>query len=456
MAKEKTSKAAAPKAKPQQKKAVGVVKQKSQKTAKKPVAADSENDDNDDDWEDAEEEQKKVAAPKAKKADSKKQKVQKQQSQKKAQPAPVEDNSDNSDDESDDPDHGIDYSKIGDGDSDSDSESEFEHEIIERKSKYDKYNNAPAADESDDEDDDDEEDDIDLDDVSIDESDEENVAASSRIRQTINNKEGLLAVLRRFALDVSSATPFVVHQSVVSKAVTEESIPTIDDDLARELAFMNQSLEAARAARKQLKKDNVPFTRPTDYFAETLRSDSTMEKVKEKLIEDATAKKASAEARKLRDLKKFGKSVQNAKLQERAKEKRATLDKITQLKRKRQDGTSNPAGATEEDIFDVAVDNELNKGKKRSAGTGTGGGDRGDRGGPNKRQKKDYKFGFGGKTRHAKSGDKESAGDLSGFNAKRMKKPDSRPGKPGMASGKPAGKAFRPGKGKRKAAGGKR
>ncbi|KAK3327618.1 eukaryotic rRNA processing protein EBP2-domain-containing protein [Cercophora scortea] len=446
MAKEKTSKATAPKAKPQHTKAVGVVKQKSQKMAKKPVAAAADSENDDDDWEDAEEEQKKVAAPKAKK-----QKVQ--QSQKKAQPAPVEDDSDNSDDESGDPDHGVDYSKIGDGDSESDSESEFEHEIIERKSKYDKYNNAPAADESDD--DDDEEEDIDLDDVSIDESDEENVAASSRIRQTINNKEGLLAVLRRFALDVSSATPFVVHQSVVSKTVTEESIPTIDDDLARELAFMNQSLEAARAARKQLKRDNIPFTRPTDYFAETLRSDSTMEKVKEKLIEDATAKKASAEARKLRDLKKFGKSVQNAKLQERAKEKRATLDKITQLKRKRQDGTSNPAGATEEDIFDVAVDNELNKGKKRSAGTGTGG-DRGDRGGPNKRQKKDYKFGFGGKTRHAKSGDKESAGDLSGFNAKRMKKPDARPGKPGMASGKPAGKAFRPGKGKRKAASGKR
>ena len=58
-----------------------------------------------------------------------------------------------------------------------------------------------------------------------------------------------------------------------------------------------------------------------------------MEKVKAKMVEEATAKKASAEARKLRDLKKFGKQVQVAKLQERQKAKKDTLDKIKALKR---------------------------------------------------------------------------------------------------------------------------
>ena len=58
-----------------------------------------------------------------------------------------------------------------------------------------------------------------------------------------------------------------------------------------------------------------------------------MDKVKTKLIEQATAKKASAEARKLRDLKKFGKQVQIAKQQERAKQKKESLEKIQSLKR---------------------------------------------------------------------------------------------------------------------------
>ena len=99
----------------------------------------------------------------------------------------------------------------------------------------------------------------------------------------------------------------------------------------------------------------------------------------------------------------------------------------------------------------MAVDNELKSAgnsKKRSAGGDS-------RGPPNaKRQKKDAKFGFGGKKRHAKSGDAMSSGDLSGFNAKRMKSggrtggPGGRPG--GGASG-PKGSKPRLGKSRRQA-----
>lgn len=77
----------------------------------------------------------------------------------------------------------------------------------------------------------------------------------------------------------------------------------------------------------------MPFSRPTDYFAEMVKSDEHMGKIKKKLFDEAAAKKASAEARKQRDLKKFGKQVQVAKLQQRDKEKRETLEKINSLKR---------------------------------------------------------------------------------------------------------------------------
>lgn len=58
-----------------------------------------------------------------------------------------------------------------------------------------------------------------------------------------------------------------------------------------------------------------------------------MAKIKAKLVEEAASKKASAEARKQRDLKKFGKQVQVAKLQERDKERKQTMEKIKVLKR---------------------------------------------------------------------------------------------------------------------------
>ena len=205
-----------------------------------------------------------------------------------------------------------------------------------------------------------------------------------------------------------------------------------------------------------------------------VKSDEHVEKIRAKLVEEATNKKAAAEARKLRDLKKFGKQVQIAKLQERQKAKKDSLEKIKALKRststplhyppcplprctippafstpspppysvwgfrkanntpaERQDSGTQDTHETS-DLFDVAVDNELRSGPK-SAGKG---------GGPpnHKRQKKNEKYGFGGKKRHAKSGDAASSGDLSGFSVKR-----NRSGFKGGAA------KNRPGKARRKA-----
>lgn len=94
----------------------------------------------------------------------------------------------------------------------------------------------------------------------------------------------------------------------------------------------------------------------------------------------------------------------------------------------------------EADLFDVGVDKELAKGgNHRDAGrSGPGRGNNN-----NKRMKKDSKFGFGGKKRHAKSGDAMSSSDLSGFDAKKMK------------AGGRVNKTTRPGKARRKAMSGR-
>lgn len=379
---------------------------------------------------------------------------------------------DDSEDDSEDDDTGIDYQRlqdINDTDSESELDSDEDNEDDDEEGQNDTSKISLGGENSDSEDDEDEDSEIDVDDLELDnmdEEDKEELTAGTRVRQTINNKEGLLSALRRIALVTDPKTvPFAYHMSVVSSKPTEEAIESIEDDLQRELAFANQALEAARQARKLLKKEGVPFTRPTDYFAETLRSDDTMNKVKAKLIEDATAKKASAEARKLRDLKKFGKQVQVQKQQERAKEKRQTLEKITELKRKRQDGGSSGLGAREaDDLFDVAVDNELGSSNNRQKSAGNGGAGRkrsagGDYGPPGaKRQKKDAKYGFGGKKRFAKSGDAMSSGDVSGFSAKRMKNGGGAgDGKKHFsASSEPKGSKPRLGKARRTAQAGRR
>lgn len=81
------------------------------------------------------------------------------------------------------------------------------------------------------------------------------------------------------------------------------------------------------------------------------------------------------------------------------------------------------ANANEEDLFDIALDNDDAPTDRR----------RGDGKAASKRAKKDQKYGFGGKKRHAKSNDAQSSADGREFSVKKMK-------------GKVGGGAKRPGK----------
>lgn len=178
-------------------------------------------------------------------------------------------------------------------------------------------------------DDDDEEEDVPLSDLDSVASDEKGDIVPHQ-RLTINNTSALLAAVHRIEWKTKKL-PFSDHQAVTSDEAIE--IADTNDDLGRELAFYQQALSAVKTARGALKKEGVPFSRPTDYFAEMVKSDEHMGKIKQKLIDEAAGKKAAAEARRQRDLKKFGKAVQVAKEQEKAKSKRETMEKINLLKR---------------------------------------------------------------------------------------------------------------------------
>lgn len=171
-----------------------------------------------------------------------------------------------------------------------------------------------------------EEEDIPLSDL----SEDERADVIPHQRLTINNSAAINASIKRISF-ITSQTPFSEHNSLVS--TDDMDVPDPNDDLTRELAFYKVCQAAAIEARRTLKKEGVSFTRPTDYFAEMVKTDEHMTKIKKKLFDEAASKKAAADARRQRDLKKFGKQVQVAKLQQRQKEKKETLEKINSLKR---------------------------------------------------------------------------------------------------------------------------
>lgn len=224
---------------------------------------------------------------------------------------------DDSDDDDDMPERpALDLSHLEDSESDISSDEE---EMREEE----------RADDDEDAEEDEDEDDIPLSDIdSLASEDKGDIIPHQRL--TINNTAALTAALNRIQLPYSKLA-FSEYQSVTTMEPVE--IADVEDDLSRELAFYKQCLSAAKDARGKLKKEGAGFSRPADYFAEMVKSDEHMGKIKQKLIDEAAGKKASAEARKQRDLKKFGKQVQVAKMQERAKEKKDTIEKINLLKR---------------------------------------------------------------------------------------------------------------------------
>ncbi|KAF8628652.1 hypothetical protein AX15_003784 [Amanita polypyramis BW_CC] len=286
-----------------------------------------------------------------------------------------------------------------------------------------KRQTGQKADEDEDEDEDeDDEEGIALDEV---ESMDEDVVPRQKVE--IDNKAALERI--RQSIELPPSLPWTETLTMTYPKKIEVDV---DDDLNRELAFYKQALHGANTARELASKHNFSFTRPADYFAEMVKSDAHMERIRQRLLDETANIKRGEEKRREREGKKFGKQVQVEKLKEREKSKKEMDERIKALKRKRKDVLDKPEGGED---FDVAVEDAIAdrpaKRVKKQGGPKLG------------RTARDKKFGFGGSKKHAKHNTRAST-DNFGPGASKGKK------------GAKAGKSNRPGKSKRMAARSKR
>ena len=190
---------------------------------------------------------------------------------------------------------------------------------------------------------------------------------------------------------------------------TPTQVENVDDDLERELAFYNQALAAAKSAISKFEEAGVPWRRPVDYYAEMVKSDDHMTKVKEQLLYEQQVIETAEQRRRDRETKKFGKQVAAEKKKERDHEKKKAITSVSALRKQRE--KSGFAG-------DVDMDKEL----ARLDGGGGGGAGRqqqkkkgvlGERFSAHqkssKRANRDSKYGFGGPKRLQKQNDAYSA-----------------------------------------------
>ncbi|KAK4702588.1 rRNA-processing protein EBP2, partial [Phenoliferia sp. Uapishka_3] len=227
-------------------------------------------------------------------------------------------------------------------------------------------------------------------------------------RTTVNDKVALERVLASFKTNTT------FFDTLTLTYPKELEIPDAENDLERELEFYKQSLWAAQHAEGLFEAASLPFTRPNDYFAEMLKTDAHMSLIRQKLLDESAGIKASEDARKLRDAKKFGKKVQVERLKEREKDKKDVGKRLESLKKKRKNGDG--GFATTED-FDIALEDAIsgNPAKKRKVVESERGG-RGGRGGSRgiSRRGRDSKFGNPTTSRRPKENNDKLDGDGSG------------------------------------------
>jgi rRNA-processing protein EBP2 len=145
----------------------------------------------------------------------------------------------------------------------------------------------------------------------------------------------------------------------------------VDDDIARETVFHRRALAAVLAAGAHLVAAGIPVRRPDDYYAEMVKNDAHMRKVKDKLFFEQRELEAKAERRRDRDNKQYGKQVQVEKLKERKAQQKADMGLLQRMKKR-------GAGASATDIMPEEPDwgaPDLGVSRQRAArGGGRGGG----------------------------------------------------------------------------------
>lgn len=201
----------------------------------------------------------------------------------------------------------------------------------------------------------------------------------------------------------------------------------VNDDLIREHSFLKQAIEGTRKAYEKLESMGLPFLRPTDYYAEMVKSDAHMEKVKGRLLAEKRSIEESEERRKARETKKHAKEVQAQKKKERDAQKKMHMEDLKKWRKQRQQSGFARGGKDGE--MNLPFDEEVfERPNKRRPGVAPG--DRsGGKAGQHwkqgkkrlekkklKRESREERFGFGGRKGLKKQNTAESTNDFRGFN----------------------------------------
>ncbi|CAF3841527.1 unnamed protein product [Rotaria sp. Silwood1] len=163
-----------------------------------------------------------------------------------------------------------------------------------------------------------------------------NVEQKSK-RPLINNKEALTAKYAEIYLDL----PWIERLDCTNTPllVNEVNLPTNDDetladnDFKREMLFYRQAQGTVLEAIPRLKAEKISTKRPDDYYAQMIKSDEHMKKIREYLVDRKSDIEKREKLRKLREQRLYGKKVQQEVLLKRQEDKSKLLKTMKKVRK---------------------------------------------------------------------------------------------------------------------------
>ncbi|VDN01956.1 unnamed protein product [Thelazia callipaeda] len=233
---------------------------------------------------------------------------------------------------------------------------------------------------------------------------EEGLLKTDRLNYVVDGKRPIINKKEELQLKTEELKKNLMWIETLDLTVKNEYVRerTINDDFEREILFYKQAEGAVKMAIPRLRKLGVKIFRPPDYYAEMVKSDNHMQKVRQRMAELEEDKKKQEAIRRIREEKKFAAKVQKEVMDRKQSEKKILLEAVkehrkgmkSQLDFMLKNAKRLQETEEEEDFVSTGKKSEENRrGRKTKKFS---------------RISRDKKFSFGGQKKRSKKNDKNS------------------------------------------------
>jgi len=183
---------------------------------------------------------------------------------------------------------------------------------------------------------------------------EDNIVSGEYFKKdAINDVAGMLQKLEETTLSIPGYSEVPWIQTLIIN-IDKIDVPKSSDDLIREKQFYDSARKGVLEGLAQLRVLTIPRDRPDDFFAEMIKTDIHMSKVKSTLLKEKRLITEAQQRTKRRLEAKYVKTEQTTAQEQRTKEKKDEIEALRKWRklRRNSNGENNKEEEFPEDLLD--------------------------------------------------------------------------------------------------------